>query len=61
MSLDFEGESFLAVVAFYSVIHLPRDEQKDILGKIRNWLADDGYLLLNLGTRDDPGSTNENV
>lgn len=61
MALEFERGSFGAVVAFYSVIHLPRNEQKAMLSKIGEWLADGGYLLLNLGARDNPGSINEDV
>ena len=55
-----------AVVAFYSIIHLPRDEQQHLLENVATWLQvgseDDerGYLLLNFGARDDPGSYAEN-
>lgn len=61
MSLEFEKGRFGAVVAFYSVIHLPREEQGVMLRRIWGWLEDGGYLLMNLGARDDPGSVNENV
>jgi SAM-dependent methyltransferase len=52
MELDFEGGSLDAVVAFYSIIHLPRTEQKDLLGRLQKWLKPGGHILINLGTRD---------
>jgi Methyltransferase domain len=59
-TLNFPPGSFDVVVAFYSIIHLPRNEQKEMLGKIATWLSrdseDGGYLLLNFGTTDNPGS-----
>lgn len=64
--LKFPPQSFDAVVAFYSVIHLPRDELKGMLEQIAGWLVGQdtgskrqGYLLVNLGTSGDPGSYNE--
>lgn len=61
MALAFEKGKFGAVLGFYSVIHIPREEQGTMLRRICGWLDDGGYLLLNLGTRDDPGSVNEDV
>jgi len=60
MALDFGKGRLGAVAAFYSVIHLPRDEQKIMLKRIWGWLAEDGYLLLNLGTMDSAENVNEN-
>jgi cyclopropane fatty-acyl-phospholipid synthase-like methyltransferase len=56
MSLTFAARSFDAVVAFYSVIHLPRTEQSVLLDRVAEWLRPGGHLLLNLGTYDTPGS-----
>ena len=56
MALAFPPATFDAVVAFYSIIHLPRIEQSIILMRIAEWLRPDGCLLLNLGIADDPGS-----
>ncbi len=65
-SLNFPRGSFDAVVAFYSVIHLPRDEQRQLLKRIAEWLVSEntekvgqGYLLLNLGTTDNQGDCAE--
>lgn len=57
--LEFEPASFDAVVAFYSIIHLPRGEQAILFQKIYSWLRDGGYLLCNLGVNDNPGKTAE--
>ena len=55
--LEFEPVSFDGVVAFYSIIHLPRVEQAILFQRIYLWLKPGGYLLCNLGVGDDPGST----
>ena len=61
--LAFPSGSFDVVAAFYSVIHLPREQLKGLLERIAGWLIGkdsgsgrQGYLLVNLGTNDDPGS-----
>ncbi|OTA98410.1 hypothetical protein M426DRAFT_326010 [Hypoxylon sp. CI-4A] len=45
--LTFPDQHLDAVVAFYSLIHLPRGEQKDMIEKIARWLRPGGYLLAN--------------
>ena len=55
-TLAFEPSSFQAVVAYYSIIHLPREEQRAIATQIWTWLSPGGYLVCNLGVSDDPGS-----
>ncbi|KAF9042819.1 S-adenosyl-L-methionine-dependent methyltransferase [Hymenopellis radicata] len=57
MSLTFEPESFDAVVAFYSIFHLPRDEQGMMVGKIKTWLKKGGWMLLNLNGNEKEGDT----
>ena len=41
-----------AVVAFYSIIHVPRDEQAPLLRSIHGWLAPGGSFLCTLGAHD---------
>lgn len=48
MSLSFEPGSFDAVVGFYSVFHLPKDEQGPMVRKMTGWLKEGGWLLVNL-------------
>ncbi|EXJ68058.1 uncharacterized protein A1O5_08673 [Cladophialophora psammophila CBS 110553] len=56
-SLKFECSVLQAVVAFYSIIHLPRDEQRNLVQHVWKWLSPTGYLLCNLGVADNPGGT----
>ena len=45
--LDFEPTSLTAIVAMYSLIHLPRDEQRLMVDKMARWLKPGGVLLAN--------------
>jgi SAM-dependent methyltransferase len=47
LALDFPPRSFDAVTGFYSIIHLPRDEQVLLMQKIVTWLKPGGYFLAN--------------
>jgi SAM-dependent methyltransferase len=48
VSLSFEPGSFDAVVGFYSIFHLPKEEQGVMVRKITGWLKEGGWLLCNL-------------
>ncbi|KAF7344018.1 S-adenosyl-L-methionine-dependent methyltransferase [Mycena venus] len=48
LALDFAPGSFDAVLGFYSIFHLPKDEQVLLIEKIRGWLRPGGWLLCNL-------------
>lgn len=45
MKLSFPRSKFDAVVAMYSIFHLPRPEQTVLLSKISSWLKPEGLLL----------------
>ncbi|KAJ7146446.1 S-adenosyl-L-methionine-dependent methyltransferase [Mycena epipterygia] len=47
LTLDFAPASFDAVLAFYSIFHLPKEEQTVMVEKIRGWLKPGGWLLCN--------------
>ncbi|KAJ7135316.1 S-adenosyl-L-methionine-dependent methyltransferase [Mycena filopes] len=47
LALDFPPASLDAVLAFYSIFHLPKEEQGLMVEKIRGWLKPGGWLLLN--------------
>lgn len=44
-ALEFAPESFAAVVAFYSIIHVPRSEQPELVRRIYRWLEPGGEFL----------------
>jgi SAM-dependent methyltransferase len=54
-TLAFEPATFDAVVAFYSLTHVPRDEQASLLVGIRTWLRPGGLFLASMGADDEPG------
>ncbi|KAJ4393949.1 hypothetical protein N0V93_003166 [Gnomoniopsis smithogilvyi] len=56
MDLDFAGGSYDVVLGFYTIQHLPREEQITVLGRIVHWLRPGGYILINL-----PADEEENV
>lgn len=52
MDLEFEKESLDAVVGFYSLMHLPREEQAVLMKRIGKWMNEEGWLLVNLAIGD---------
>jgi SAM-dependent methyltransferase len=54
---QFDDASFDAIVSFYTLIHLPRDEHEPLLGRIARWLRPAGYLLMTVGRTDTPACT----
>ncbi|EJT73783.1 hypothetical protein GGTG_07639 [Gaeumannomyces tritici R3-111a-1] len=46
-ALSFGPGSLDAVLALFSIIHLPRAEQAEMLGKLHDWLRPGGYLVAN--------------
>ncbi|KAH7096993.1 methyltransferase [Auriculariales sp. MPI-PUGE-AT-0066] len=55
MALEVAEGSLHAVIAMYSIIHLPRDEQVVLLGKIARWLKPGGFLLANFSDESTEG------
>ncbi|KAI1198060.1 S-adenosyl-L-methionine-dependent methyltransferase [Nemania serpens] len=51
-ALEFADASFDLVVAFYSVIHLPRAEQTALLARVARWLKPGGYLVANFAKEE---------
>lgn len=47
-SLDFASGTFDAVVALYCLMHLTKEEQREMIPRIVRWLKPDGYLLCSL-------------
>jgi ubiquinone/menaquinone biosynthesis C-methylase UbiE len=57
--LSVEDGSLAAVVAFYSIIHLPRTEQRGMVHRIAAWLQPGGCMLANFSAVDMPGAVME--
>jgi ubiquinone/menaquinone biosynthesis C-methylase UbiE len=53
--LTFDQSAFDAVVAFHSIIHVPREEHQALLGKIHRWLRPGGLFLTTLTVTDFDG------
>jgi ubiquinone/menaquinone biosynthesis C-methylase UbiE len=54
-SVEFPAASFDAVVSFYSLEHIPREEHETILRRIHGWLRPGGFLLLSLEAGEAEG------
>jgi ubiquinone/menaquinone biosynthesis C-methylase UbiE len=54
---EFPPRCFDAVVAFYALLHLPREEQRPLLERIARWLKPGGHLLATVSERSHPGYT----
>lgn len=47
--VDFPPGSFAAVIALYSLIHVPREEHRFIFRKVARWLTPGGWFLAIVG------------
>lgn len=56
-SVSFAQGSLDLVVAFYSIIHVPRERHATIFRSAATWLRPGGSFVVTLGTRDNPGAT----
>ncbi len=59
--VDFDPASFDAVVSFYVLNHVPREELGPLLGRIERWLRPGGLLLATFGASDLPGWRGEAI
>jgi len=55
--LDFPPASFDAVAAFYSIIHIPREEHAALFQNIATWLRPGGLLVVTMGVGSNEGDT----
>jgi cyclopropane fatty-acyl-phospholipid synthase-like methyltransferase len=53
-ALDFANGTFDAVVAFYALTHVPREEHAGLLARIAGWLRPGGLLFATMGAGDSP-------
>jgi cyclopropane fatty-acyl-phospholipid synthase-like methyltransferase len=54
-AVSFSDGSFDAVTAFYSVLHVPREEQGALFARIARWLRPGGWFLAALGCSEANG------
>ncbi|MBE9523481.1 MAG: class I SAM-dependent methyltransferase [Chloroflexi bacterium] len=59
MSAEFPPSHFDAVVAYYSIVHLPREEHQALFHRIHQWLKPGGYLMATVGMKGQATYTNE--
>ncbi|KAF7302348.1 hypothetical protein HMN09_00868400 [Mycena chlorophos] len=52
LGLEFPAASLDAVLAFYSIFHLPAEEQGKMIEKIYGWLKPGGWFLCNFGVEE---------
>ena len=57
--LDFPEESFDAVAAFYSIIHVPCQEQAELLCKMASWLRPGGLVVATMGAHSSEAGFDE--
>lgn len=60
MQLSFPDNSLDAVVGLYSVIHLPREEQSELVTRMSRWLRPGGHMLVNFTSGADEANINPN-
>ena len=54
-SVTFPPAAFDAVISFYTLEHLPREEHATILGRISDWLKPGGFLLIGTEANETAG------
>lgn len=57
--VDFPPATFAGVAAFYSIIHVPREEHGPLLTRLGYWLRPGGVFVGALGVSDVPGTYEE--
>jgi len=57
--LELAEESFDAVTAFYSIIHVPREAHAELFARILRWLKPGGLFLASLSHVGSPDRTEE--
>jgi ubiquinone/menaquinone biosynthesis C-methylase UbiE len=58
-SLPFRDSSFDAVVSYYAIIHVPRNEHRELILNLHRILRPDGLALLCMGSGELPSDTGD--
>ena len=60
METEFPACSFDAIVSFYAIFHIPRQEHLNLFRRFAQWLRPGGLLLFTIARKDDgPGYTED--
>ncbi len=59
VTLDLPDASFDAIVSFYAIIHVPRDEHPTLLANFHRMLVPGGFMLVSMGASDNPDGTED--
>ena len=60
METEFPEGSFDAIVSYYAIFHIPRQEHRKLFQRIARWLRPGGLLLITVARYDDgPGYTED--
>ena len=60
METEFPAGSFDAIVSFYAIFHIPRQEHLNLFRRFAQWLRPGGLLLFTIANKDDgPGYTED--
>jgi SAM-dependent methyltransferase len=59
-TLELPDASFDAIVSYYAIIHVPREEHRALLENFRRMLTPKGLLLISMGAGDNPDDTEDN-
>jgi cyclopropane fatty-acyl-phospholipid synthase-like methyltransferase len=59
MAAEFPAASFDAIVGFYAIFHLPREEHAELFRRMHSWLRRGGYLLATLAEEGEPTHSEE--
>ncbi len=60
MEIDFSAASLDAIVSYYAIFHIPRQEHRELFRRFARWLRPGGLLLFTVARQDDgPGYTED--
>lgn len=54
MAINLPAESWAAIVACFSMIHVPRESHPDLLRQVAHWLEPGGWFVCSIGAGDLP-------
>jgi cyclopropane fatty-acyl-phospholipid synthase-like methyltransferase len=58
-TIAFRPSTFRAVVALYTIPHVPREHHARLFRRVASWLEPGGWFLASLTAGDDPGWTGD--